>query len=144
MTDFSARRPVIKNAIRLALSLVGAAFWIILFLLFYKEDPTSFNAKLFQVILFCIFVIGGVFSVSFFLDALRCLLSPPTVFISAEKVKIFGYPERELSDLEKTEITEGKLYVYLKNEKDPMIIKRNFTGIPLDTVKYAIDVRMSK
>jgi hypothetical protein len=151
MTDFKARRPIIKNLIRLVLSLGVAIALIPPFISLYQADPLDFKQKLFQCVLFCIFVVWEVFNLAFFTDGLRSLLAAPTVAINNEELKVFGYPSVKLSAIEKTEIINlaknpkknfPAIAVSIKGENDPIIIKKGLTGIPLDTVKYAIDIRL--
>ncbi len=151
MTDFKARRPIIKNLIRLVLSLGAAIALIPLFIGFYQAEPLDFKQKLFQCVLFSIFVVWEVFNLAFFADGLRSLLAPPTVEIKDGELKVFGYPTVQTSSIEKTEIVNlaknpkknfPAIAVSIKGEDDPIIIKKELTGIPLDTVKYAIDVRL--
>ncbi len=151
MTDFKARRPIIKNLIQLVLSLGVAIALIPVFTSLYQAEPLDFKQKLFQCVLFSIFVVWEVFNLSFFVDGLRSLLAPPTVEIRDGKLKVFGYRPVETSSIEKTEIVNlaknpkknfPAIAVSIKGENDPVIIKKELTGIPLDTVKYAIDVRI--
>ncbi len=151
MTDFKARRPIIKNLIRLVLSLGMAIALIPLFISLYQADPLDFKQKLFQCVLFSLFVAWEVFNLSFFVDGLRSLLAPPTVKIKDGELKVFGYQPVQTSSIEKTEIVNlaknpkknfPAIEVSIKGENDPIIIKKELTGIPLDTVKYAIDIRL--
>ena len=151
MTDFKARRPIIKNLAKLVFSLGAGIALIPVFTGFYQASPADFKQKLFQCVLFCIFVLWEVFNLAFFADGLRSLLAAPTVAISNEELKVFGYPAVKLSAIEKTETVNlakdpkknfPAIAVTVNGEKDPIIIKQGLTGIPLDTVKYAIDIRL--
>ena len=151
MTEFKARRPFIKNIIRLVLALGVTVALAVIFLRLHVDDPVGFEQKLTQCIIFCVFVVWEVFSLSFFADSLRNMLAPPTVSVKDGVLRVFGYPPVELSSIERTEMTDlarnpkksfPAVAVYIKDAEEPIIIKKNLTGLPLDTVKYAIDVRI--
>ena len=153
MTDFTARRPVIKSLVKVLLSVVCGIALPMLFFAVYDADPQGVVAKMLQSVYFSVFTVGALFAVSFFADGIRDLVSPPTVSVRGDTLKIFGFPPVALSDVERVEMVniskrEGKsipaVAVYVKNNEEPRLIKRDFTGIPLDTVKYAIEIRLNK
>jgi len=152
MTEFTARRAVLKSLIKMLIAVAVGTVLAVAFFALHVAEPEGFADKLLQCLYFCLFVIGELFAMMFFVDGLRDVLASPTVSLKDGVLKIFGCSPVNVSDIVKVEMKnlakkEGKyipaVAVYVKDEDEPRLIKKSYTGIPLDTVKYAIEVRLN-
>lgn len=95
------------------------------------------------VVLFSFFSIALAFTLTAFLNAVRNLFSGPTVILTNKKINVFYYDDILLSDI--TGITVDKnektMCVTLVSGKE-ITIKKMWVDIPLETLKYAISIRV--
>lgn len=139
----TVKRPKIRNLIRqLVFAALTAACVLGIAALYIQQPKTDFY-KILCVVLFSFFSIALAFTLTAFLNAVRNLFSGPTVILTNKKINVFYYGDILLSDI--TGITVNKnektMCVTLVSGKE-ITIKKMWVNIPLETLKYAISIRV--
>ncbi len=139
----TVKRPKIRNLIRqLVFAALTAACVLGIAALYIQQPKTDFY-KILCVVLFSFFSIALAFTLTAFLNAVRNLFSGPTVILTNKKINVFYYGDILLSDI--TGITVDKnektMCVTLVSGKE-ITIKKMWVDIPLETLKYAISIRV--
>lgn len=139
----TVKRPKIRNLIRqLVFAALTAACVLGIAALYIQQPKTDFY-KILCVVLFSFFSIALAFTRTAFLNAVRNLFSGPTVILTNKKINVFYYGDILLSDI--TGITVDKnektMCVTLVSGKE-ITIKKMWVDIPLETLKYAISIRV--
>lgn len=139
----TVKRPKIRNLIRqLVFAALTAACVLGIAALYIQQPKTDFY-KILCVVLFSFFSIALAFTLTAFLNAVRNLFSGPTVILTNKKINVFYYGDILLSDI--TGITVDKnektMCVTLVSGKE-ITIKKMWVNIPLETLKYAISIRV--
>lgn len=139
----TVKRPKIRNLIRqLVFAALTAACVLGIAALYIQQPKTDFY-KILCVVLFSFFSIALAFTLTAFLNAVRNLFSGPTVILTNKKINVFYYGDILLTDI--TGITVDKnektMCVTLVSGKE-ITIKKMWVDIPLETLKYAISIRV--
>ena len=139
----TVKRPKIRNLIRqLVFAALTAACVLGIAALYIQQPKTDFY-KILCVVLFSFFSIALAFTLTAFFNAVRNLFSGPTVILTNKKINVFYYGDILLSDI--TGITVDKnektMCVTLVSGKE-ITIKKMWVNIPLETLKYAISIRV--
>lgn len=139
----TVKRPKIRNLIRqLVFAALTSACVLGIAALYIQQPKTDFY-KILCVVLFSFFSIALAFTLTAFLNAVRNLFSGPTVILTNKKINVFYYGDILLSDI--TGITVDKnektMCVTLVSGKE-ITIKKMWVDIPLETLKYAISIRV--
>ncbi len=139
----TVKRPKIRNLIRqLVFAALTAACVLGIAALYIQQPKTDFY-KILCVVLFSFFSIALAFTLTAFFNAVRNLFSGPTVVLTNKKINVFYYGDILLSDI--TGITVDKnektMCVTLVSGKE-ITIKKMWVDIPLETLKYAISIRV--
>ena len=139
----TVKRPKIRNLIRqLVFAALTSACVLGIAALYIQQPKTDFY-KILCVVLFSFFSIALAFILTAFLNAVRNLFSGPTVILTNKKINVFYYGDILLSDI--TGITVDKnektMCVTLVSGKE-ITIKKMWVDIPLETLKYAISIRV--
>lgn len=139
----TVKRPKIRNLIRqLVFAALTSACVLGIAALYIQQPKTDFY-KILCVVLFSFFSIALAFTLTAFFNAVRNLFSGPTVILTNKKINVFYYGDILLSDI--TGITVDKnektMCVTLVSGKE-ITIKKMWVDIPLETLKYAISIRV--
>lgn len=142
------KRPKLKNLFRgLLFSVLGILNIVALFFILSAEKPITFLDKLLNVSGFCSMSIMALFMFFSLFNTVRNLLSPPTVVLDNNKLKVFANDELLIKDILKTELIKQKSRTLLKvtdKDKNEVIITQNLISIPLKTLEYAIHIRVNQ
>ena len=139
----TVKRPKIRNLIRQLVFAALTAVCVLGIAALYIQQPKTDFYKILCVVLFSFFSIALAFTLTAFLNAVRNLFSGPTVILTNKKINVFYYGDILLSDI--TGITVDKnektMCVTLVSGKE-ITIKKMWVDIPLETLKYAISIRV--
>lgn len=139
----TVKRPKIRNLIRqLVFAALTAACVLGIAALYIQQPKTDFY-KILCVVLFSFFSIALAFTLTAFLNAVRNLFSGPTVILTNKKINVFYYGDILLSDITGVTVdkNEKTMCVTLVSGKE-ITIKKMWVDIPLETLKYAISIRV--
>ena len=139
----TVKRPKIRNLIRqLVFASLTAACVLGIAALYIQQPKTDFY-KILCVVLFSFFSIALAFTLTAFLNAVRNLFSGPTVILTNKKINVFYYGDILLSDITGVTVdkNEKTMCVTLVSGKE-ITIKKMWVDIPLETLKYAISIRV--
>ena len=139
----TVKRPKIRNLIRqLVFAALTAACVLGIAALYIQQPKTDFY-KILCVVLFSFFSIALAFTLTAFLNAVRNLFSGPTVILTNKKINVFYYGDILLSDITGVTVdkNEKTMCVTLVSGKE-IKIKKMWVDIPLETLKYAISIRV--
>lgn len=139
----TVKRPKIRNLIRQLVFAALTAVCVLGIAALYIQQPKTDFYKILCVVLFSFFSIALAFTLTAFFNAVRNLFSGPTVILTNKKINVFYYGDILLSDI--TGITVDKnektMCVTLVSGKE-ITIKKMWVNIPLETLKYAISIRV--
>lgn len=139
----TVKRPKIRNLIRQLVFAALTAVCVLGIAALYIQQPKTDFYKILCVVLFSFFSIALAFTLTAFFNAVRNLFSGPTVVLTNKKINVFYYGDILLSDI--TGITVDKnektMCVTLVSGKE-ITIKKMWVNIPLETLKYAISIRV--
>lgn len=139
----TVKRPKIRNLIRQLVFAALTAVCVLGIAALYIQQPKTDFYKILCVVLFSFFSIALAFTLTAFFNAVRNLFSGPTVILTNKKINVFYYGDILLSDI--TGITVDKnektMCVTLVSGKE-ITIKKMWVDIPLETLKYAISIRV--
>lgn len=150
MVSFRAPRPFLKSILNIVLSVAAGAVISLLFHALHSPDPQTVPGKVGECVLFCLCAVGMAFAIAFCAAGIRDLLAGPSFWVNDKRFKVFGSRPVPLSELDRIETVfdeEGKTVKELKFHLvsgDIRSFSFTNTGVPLETVAYAIQIRKEK
>lgn len=136
------RPPVLKNLIySIIFALIGTVFAILLSIT-ASAETTTVGEKTVNCILFAVFLIVSVLAFSGMLDSIRNIFALPTFKLNNEEIFICKYGAAPLSKLKGTELVKkGTVLIFTFEDGSSAILRSRMSGIPLETIVYAISLR---
>lgn len=137
----TARPPIIKN---LAFAVIYAFFCFFVFFIYNLvkiEEPQNIMQKVLESVLFTIFMLVLFACFLAFVNCIRNIICLPTVRLTDDTIFVVGNPEISLKSIEKMELKRNKMIIK-SNDGLELKIKSKIVNIPLETFKYAVNLRL--
>jgi len=137
-------RPKRKNVVWLSVFVISCVILSVLLIIIVSLSPEDFFMKILNSIGFILIMYALLFSVFFAINSLRNILAKATVILDDNNIKIYQNEILPLKKIKNLEIEKKKKKKFLKliTTDDEIKINEKIINIPVETLKYAIEIRM--
>lgn len=103
------------------------------------------GGKLFCAVGFSVSAVAALFLTAAALDSIRNVFSLPTLYADSEEIYVCKYGKAKLSEISGMEVDgDGAILKISFSNGDKTTLRKRLSNVPLETVKYAIELRMAR